>query len=197
MSIAFEESQTRVNLLRAFAGESQARNRYTFAAGLAKKNNLQVIEAVFAFTAGQEQAHAKVFYDRLQPVTGQNIQIEGSYPVELWPDVLQHLRAAQHNEFQEWEHDYKEFAKTAKAEGFEEVSHIFSQISEIERTHGERFGKFADLLEEGRLFVSDVQVRWMCLNCGQIVDAAIAPKVCPVCRHPQGYFVRWEMAPFE
>ena len=93
MSIAFEESQTRVNLLRAFAGESQARNRYTFAAGLAKKNNLQVIQGVFAFTAEQERAHAKVFYDRLQPVTGQNIQIEGSYPVELWPDVLSHLRA--------------------------------------------------------------------------------------------------------
>ena len=196
MSIAFEESQTRVNLLRAFAGESQARNRYTFAAGLAKKNNLQVIQGVFAFTAEQERVHAKVFYDRLQPGTGQNIQIEGSYPVELWPDVLSHLRAAQHNEFQEWSHDYKEFAKTAKTEGFEEISHIFSQISEVEHTHGERFGQFADLLEQGKLFVSDVEVQWMCLNCGQIVHSAIAPKVCPVCRHPQGYFIRWELAPF-
>jgi len=197
MSIAFEQSETRVNLLRAFAGESQARNRYTFAAGLAKKKNLQVIEGVFTFTADQEKAHAKVFYDLLQPVSGQNIAINGTYPAELYSDVLQHLRSAQHNEYQEWEHDYKEFAKTAKAEGFAEISHIFSMISNIEKTHGDRFGKFADLLEAGKLFVSDVEVKWMCLNCGHIVDATIAPEVCPVCRHPQGYFVRWELAPFE
>ena len=197
MSIAFEESQTRVNLLRAFAGESQARNRYTFAAGLAKKNNLQVIQGVFAFTAEQERAHAKVFYDRLQPVTGQNIQIEGSYPVELWPDVLSHLRAAQHNEFQEWSHDYKEFAKTAKTEGFEEISHIFSQIARIEQTHGDRFGQFADLLEAGKLFVSDVECKWMCLNCGYISEGTRPPEICPICQHAQGFFVRLEMAPYQ
>ncbi len=197
MSVAFEQSQTRVNLLRAFAGESQARNRYTFAASLAKKKNLYVLESVFTFTADQERAHAKVFYNLLQPVSGQNIQIDGRYPVELYPDLLQHLRSAQHNEYQEWEHDYKGFAKIAKEEGFPEVSHIFSMISEIEKTHGDRFGKFADLLEQEKLFVSDVEVKWMCLNCGQIIDATMAPAVCPVCKHPQGYFVRWELAPFE
>ncbi len=197
MSIAFEQSETRLNLLRAFAGESQARNRYTFAAGLAKKKNLQVIEGIFTFTANQERAHAKVFYNLLQSVSGENLRIDGTYPVELYPELLQHLRSAQHNEYQEWDHDYKGFAKAAKEEGFEEISHIFSMISEIEKTHGDRFGRFADLLEQGKLFVSDVEVKWMCLNCGQIIDATMAPAVCPVCKHPQGYFIRWELAPFE
>ena len=197
MSIAFEQSETRLNLLRAFAGESQARNRYTFAAGLAKKKNLQVIEGIFTFTANQERAHAKVFYNLLQSVSGENLRIDGTYPVELYPELLQHLRSAQHNEYQEWDHDYKGFAKAAKEEGFEEISHTFSMISEIEKTHGDRFGRFADLLEQGKLFVSDVVVKWMCLNCGQIIDATMAPAVCPVCKHPQGYFIRWELAPFE
>ena len=170
MSIAFEQSETRLNLLRAFAGESQARNRYTFAAGLAKKKNLQVIEGIFTFTANQERAHAKVFYNLLQSVSGENLRIDGTYPVELYPELLQHLRSAQHNEYQEWDHDYKGFAKAAKEEGFEEISHTFSMISEIEKTHGDRFGRFADLLEQGKLFVSDVEVKWMCLNCGQIID---------------------------
>ena len=196
MSIAFEQSETRLNLLRAFAGESQARNRYTFAAGLAKKKNLQVIEGIFTFTANQERAHAKVFYNLLQSVSGENLRIDGTYPVELYPELLQHLRSAQHNEYQEWDHDYKGFAKAAKEEGFEEISHTFSMISEIEKTHGDRFGRFADLLEQGKLFVSDVEVKWMCLNCGQIIDATMAPAVCPVCKHPQGYFIRWELAPF-
>ena len=197
MSIAFEQSETRLNLLRAFAGESQARNRYTFAAGLAKKKNLQVIEGIFTFTANQERVHAKVFYNLLQSVSGENLRIDGTYPVELYPELLQHLRSAQHNEYQEWDHDYKGFAKAAKEEGFEEISHTFSMISEIEKTHGDRFGRFADLLEQGKLFVSDVEVKWMCLNCGQIIDATMAPAVCPVCKHPQGYFIRWELAPFE
>ena len=197
MSIAFEQSETRLNLLRAFAGESQARNRYTFAAGLAKKKNLQVIEGIFTFTANQERAHAKVFYNLLQSVSGENLRIDGTYPVELYPELHQHLRSAQHNEYQEWDHDYKGFAKAAKEEGFEEISHTFSMISEIEKTHGDRFGRFADLLEQGKLFVSDVEVKWMCLNCGQIIDATMAPAVCPVCKHPQGYFIRWELAPFE
>ena len=197
MSIAFEKSETHRNLLRAFAGESQARNRYTFAAGLAKKKNLQVIEGIFTFTANQERAHAKVFYNLLQSVSGENLRIDGTYPVELYPELLQHLRSAQHNEYQEWDHDYKGFAKAAKEEGFEEISHTFSMISEIEKTHGDRFGRFADLLEQGKLFVSDVEVKWMCLNCGQIIDATMAPAVCPVCKHPQGYFIRWELAPFE
>ena len=197
MSIAFEQSETRLNLLRAFAGESQARNRYTFAAGLAKKKNLQVIEGIFTFTANQERAHAKVFYNLLQSVSGENLRIDGTYPVELYPELLQHLRSAQHNEYQEWDHDYKGFAKAAKEEGFEEISHTFSMISEIEKTHGDRFGLFADLLEQGKLFGADNdQTVWMCLNCGEIVTSSLAPQTCPVCRQGQDFFIRLDMAPY-
>lgn len=102
MSADFAQSETRLNLMRAFAGESQARNRYTFAAGLARRKNLYVLESVFTFTADQERAHAKVFYNLLEQVSGQNLQVDGTYPVELFPDILDHLRSAQHNEYQEW-----------------------------------------------------------------------------------------------
>ena len=146
MSIAFEKSETHRNLLRAFAGESQARNRYTFAAGLAKKQNLQVIEQVFLFTADQERAHAKVYYDLLESLSGKNIQIDGTYPVDIFPGVLEHLRAAQHNEYQEWEHDYAHFADVAREEGFSEIAKTFDMIADIEKVHGDRFGRFADLL---------------------------------------------------
>ena len=167
MSADFAQSETRLNLMRAFAGESQARNRYTFAAGLARRKNLYVLESVFTFTADQERAHAKVFYNLLEQVSGQNLQVDGTYPVELFPDILDHLRSAQHNEYQEWDHDYAGFSRTAQEEGFPEIAHIFSMIAGIEKTHGDRFGKFAELLEQDKLFVSDVQVKWMCLNCGQ------------------------------
>ena len=197
MSVAFDQSQTRLNLMRAFAGESQARNRYTFAAGLARKKNLYVLESVFTFTAGQEKAHAKVFYNLLEQVSGQSLQVDGTYPVELFPDILDHLRSARHNEYQEYSHDYAGFARTAQEEGFPDIAHTCSMIAGIEKIHGDRFGQFAQLLEQDRLFVSDVEVKWMCLNCGQVVDATMAPALCPVCRHPQGFFVRLEMAPFQ
>ena len=166
MSIEFAQSETKKNLMRAFAGESQARNRYTFAAGLAKRQNLQVIEGVFTFTAGQEQAHAKVFYDLLTPVTGENIRVDGNYPVDISADMVTLLRSAQHNEYQEHGVDYAEFGKIAKEEGFEEISKTFEMIADVEKTHGDRFGRYADLLEQEKLFVSDVQVQWMCLHCG-------------------------------
>ena len=196
MSVAFDQSETRLNLMRAFAGESQARNRYTFAAGLAQKQNLQVLQGVFLFTASQEEQHAKVYYDQLSKLSGQTIGVDGTYPVDIFPDLLAHLRAAQHNEYQEWDHDYRRFAQVAQEEGFDQAARLFSSIAEIEKTHGERFGHFADLLENDKLFVCDVECKWMCLNCGYVAQAAAAPAVCPVCRHPQGFFIRWEMAPF-
>ena len=197
MSVPFAQSETKKNVLRAFAGESQARNRYTFSAGLARKNGLYVIESVFHFTANQEMAHARAFYDYLEKCSGENIAIDGSYPIDLYTTVAEHLRAAEHNEMQEYEHDYTGFAHTAKEEGFPVVSHIFSQIARIEQTHGDRFGKLADLLEGGKLFVSDVECKWMCLNCGYLSDGTRPPEVCPICQHDQGYFIRLEMAPFE
>lgn len=196
MPIEFAKSQTHENLMRAFAGESQARNRYTFAAGLARRKNLQVLEGVFTFTADQERAHAKLFYDLLEPVAGKNIKVDGTYPVDIFPGMLEHLRAAQHNEYQEWEHDYAQFGQAARQEGFLEIAKTFEMVADIEKVHGDRFGQFADLLESEQLFVSDVQVKWMCLNCGMVMDVTRAPALCPVCKHAQGYFVRVEMAPF-
>ena len=196
MSTAFSESQTRVNLLRAFAGESQARSRYTFAAGVAKKEGLEVIQSVFLFTADQERAHAKVFYDLLAGERGQNIAIDGSYPIDHFDSALQHLRAAQHNEYQEHEVDYAGFSRIAREEGFESIGHIFHMIAGVEKTHGDRFGHFADLMERHELFVSRAETGWMCLNCGQIVHSTVAPAQCPVCRHGQGFFIRLEMVPF-
>ena len=197
MSVTFEKSETRRNLMRAFAGEGQARNRYDMAAGIAKKNGLYVVEAVFRFTADQEKAHAKAFYEYLKPVCGENVPIDGTYPVDLYDTVLEHLRAAQHNEYQEYEHDYTSFAHVAKEEGFPEISHLFSGIARIEQVHGERFGRFADLLEQGRLFLNETECQWMCLHCGNMVTATRPPEQCWVCKHDQGYFVRVEMVPFQ
>ena len=194
--LLLENSKTRENLMRAFAGESQARNRYTFAAGLAKKKGLEVLQGVFLFTADQEKAHGKVFYNLLSPMSGQTIQIDGTYPLDIYTDMAQHLRAAEHNENQEHDVDYAEFSQVAKEEGFAEISHIFTMIAGVEKTHAQRFATFAKLMEEEKLFVSEVETGWMCLNCGQIVHGTMASAQCPVCKHGQGYFVRMEFAPF-
>jgi len=196
MSVEFAQSQTRLNLMRAFAGESQARNRYTMAAGVAKGKKMFVIQQVFLFTADQELAHAKLFYRHLQELSGQNLKVDGTYPIDLAPDLPNLLRAAQHNEYQEWEHDYSHFAKVAREEGFLEIGKHFETIADIEHIHGDRFGRFAELLEKGELFSSQTVTRWMCLNCGHVVEGTLAPAVCQVCKHPQGYFVRMDMVPF-
>lgn len=193
MAVEFKDSETKENLMRAFAGESQARNRYTFAASHAKKNGLHVISAIFAFTASQEKEHAEIFYNHLKEMAGETIFIDGGYPIDISEDVSQLLRMAQHNEYEEHEPVYKTFGEKAMEEGFNKIAATFLQIAEIEKTHGDRFGKYAELLEEGKLFVSDVEVEWMCLNCGFVYKSTKAPEVCPVCKHDQGYFIRMDM----
>lgn len=153
--VDFLHSRTRENLMRAFAGESQARNRYTFAASQAKKNGLTVLSKVFEFTAEQERAHAKVFYELLADAASSTIAVDGTYPVDIAPELLPLLRAAQHNEYQEWEHDYAAFAREAREEGFELIGRDFEPISLIEKTHGDRFGLFADLPKQDRLFAEE------------------------------------------
>ena len=143
--------------MRAFAGESQARNRYTIAAGIAHKSGLAVIQGLFLFTAEQEKTHAKQFYRQLHDLSGQTVRVDGTYPVDLYTDLLDYLRAAQHNEYQEWEHDYAAFARTAMEEGFPLVGKLFENIAGVEKLHGDRFGRYADLLEQEQLFVSDVK----------------------------------------
>ncbi len=192
----FKNSETKVNLMRAFAGESQARNRYTFAASIAKEQNLHVIEAVFNFTAGQEKEHAQIFYNHLKELNGESVEICGGYPVEVTNSVVELLKFAAHDEYEEHETVYKEFESKAQEEGFASVAASFKMIGEIEKIHGDRFKKFAELLEQNKLFVSDVQCKWMCLNCGHVYDGKEVPQICPVCQHDKGYFIRLELAPY-
>lgn len=197
MSTDFKSSETKLNLMRAFAGESQARNRYTFGASQAKGQKLHVIESIFTFTANQEKEHAEIFYNHLTELAGETIKIDGGYPVDITQSIVQLLRYAQHNEYEEHDPVYKAFGDKALEEGFSQIAASFHQIAGIEKTHGDRFGKFADLLEQNKLFISDVECGWMCLNCGYVHTGKEAPKTCPVCKHDQGFFIRLEMAPFE
>jgi rubrerythrin len=196
MGIEFKNSETKHNLLRAFAGESQARNRYTFAASHAKKQNLHVIEAVFTFTANQEKEHAELYYNLLKEFSGQSISIDGDYPVDIFPETVEFLRKAHDNEYDEYENTYAGFAKKAAEEGFSKISETFSGIGKIEKIHGDRFAYYAYLLENGKLFVSDIETKWMCLNCGHVFKGTKAPEACPICDHNKGYFIRLELAPY-
>lgn len=189
----FKNSTTKDNLMRAFAGESQARNRYVFAASQAKKNGLYVISAVFGFTAAQEEQHARIFYDHLREMSGETIFIDGGYPVDISDNMATLLNMAQHNEYEEHDSVYKSFGETALQEGFSQIASSFLQIAAIEKIHGDRFGKFANLIQEGRLFLSDVEEEWMCLNCGFVYKGTAAPQICPVCQHDRGYFIRFHM----
>jgi len=191
--LEFRESKTKINLMRAFAGESQARNRYTFAASAARSAGLHVVERVFRFTADQEREHAELFFKHLAQCEGENIHMDASYPVEntAWtPERL--LRSAQHNEYEEAQVVYPSFAHTAREEGFLAVASTFEMIAEIERTHGDRFGQLAQRAQEQALFKSERETVWMCLNCGHVHTGTQAPPLCPVCKHAQGYFMRVE-----
>lgn len=193
----WKNSETKDNLLRAFAGESQARNRYTFAAAAAKKENLEVIEMLFEYTAGQEKEHGEIFYNHLKEAGCGNIVITAGYPVDCTDDVQKLLKLAADHENDEYGDIYPAFAEKAQEEGFAAVAAAFRQIAKIEKVHADRFKRFAQLMEQGKLFVSDVETEWMCLNCGHVQRGAKAPEQCPVCKHSQGYFIRVELSPYE
>ncbi len=192
----FKNSETVKNLMRAFAGESQARNRYEFSAARAMKEGLPVISSVFTFTAGQEKEHAEIFYNHLKELNGQTVLIDGGYPVDNYERSLDLLKAARHNEYEEYQDVYQKFGEVAKEEGFSKAAASFFMIAEIEKVHGDRFQEFADLLERNKLFISEVETGWMCLNCGYVYRGVQAPARCPVCEHEQGYFIRLELAPY-
>ena len=189
----FAQSETAKNLMRAFAGESQARNRYTFAAGEAKKQNLPVLERLFLFTAGQEKEHAEIFYNHLKALSGQTVCIDGGYPVDIDTSMAKLLQKAHHNEFEEYQDAYPAFAAVARKEGYGDVARSFEMIAQIEKTHGERFLAYANKAESDTLFKENDSAEWLCLNCGHIHKGASAPQKCPVCDHAQGYFVQKEL----
>ena len=169
-----KDSKTKENLMRAFAGESQARNRYTFAAELAMQNNLYVIKKVFDLTASQEKEHAEVFYSYLKEFEGMEIAVDGSYPVNT-------------EKTKEADEVYRSFGDIALDEGFNQIAGKFYMIADVEKIHAMRFQKFAELLKEGKLFASDVKTGWMCLNCGYVIESTNAPQNCPVCDSARGY----------
>ena len=162
--VEFSNSVTKDNLMRAFAGESQARNRYTFAASQAKKNGLYVISTIFAFTASQEKEHAEIFYNHLKEMAGNTIFIDGGYPVDLSDNIADLLFMAQHNEYEEHDSVYKAFGEKAREEGFDQIAASFQQIAGIEKVHGDRFGRYAQLIREGKLFISDMLKLWFCIQ---------------------------------
>lgn len=196
MAVDFSKSKTRENLMRAFAGESQARNRYTIAAKQASRDNLYSISQIFLFTADQERAHAEVFYELLRGQTEQTIEICGGYPVNLAENVTDLLKSAVHNEMQEFEDVYPEFAKIAKEEGFDQASGAFDMIAKVEAVHGRRFALLAELLGKNQYFENPDGGEWMCMNCGHIQKGKMAPPVCPSCHYDRGYFIQVELAPY-
>ncbi len=165
-------SRTEANLMAAFAGESQARNKYTYFASVAKKQGFEQISAFFAETAGNEKEHAEMWFKELG----------------LLGDTAQNLKEAAGGEHYEWESMYPEFAKIAREEGFARIAVLFEKVAEIEKTHEERYMKLLDNLNAAKVFVKDEQVVWICRNCGHLHTGTEAPKVCPVCAHPQSYF---------
>lgn len=178
-------SQTEKNLLTAFAGESQARNRYTYFAGAARKEGLVQIAAIFEETANQEKEHAKRFFKFLE---GGEVEITETFPAGLIGTTLENLRHAAAGEEHEWTDMYPEFARVAREEGFKQVAAAFEAISIAEKQHHKQYQTLADNLEAGMVFKRNGKVVWRCRNCGYLHEGESAPNVCPACLHPQAHF---------
>lgn len=166
-------SKTEANLMAAFAGESQARNKYTYYASKAKKEGYEQIAAIFEETANNEKEHAKLWFKALH---------DGDVP-----DTLTNLKDAAAGENYEWTDMYKEFAEVAKEEGFKEIARLFEQVGEIEKHHEERYMKLVSNMENDLVFKRGEEKVWICRNCGHITVSKNAPAICPVCKHPQSY----------
>ena len=180
-----EHSKTLQCLVNAFAGESQARNRYTFFSKVAKEEGYEQISDIFLVTAENEKEHAKLFYKQIPD--SKHFQVNGTYPFS-YGDTYSNLIAAASGEREEWEILYKEAAQIAKDEGFDEISRLFANIVEIEKRHSHRFETLAGLLKAGALFKKEEVTQWVCRKCGHTQIGKEAPCKCPVCDHPQGYF---------
>ncbi len=178
-------TMTEQNLLKAFAGESQARNRYTFFASVAKKEGYEQIAGVFMETAEQEKEHAKRFFKYLE---GGPLTITASYPAGIIGTTTENLLAAAEGEHEEWDVLYAEFGDVAEKEGFPEIANTFRQIAKVEAEHEKRYLKLLSRITDGDFFVRDNEIWWQCRNCGYVIKAKEAPLKCPACAHPQSYF---------
>ena len=178
-------TKTEKNLLASFAGESQARNRYTYFASVAKKAGYEQIAAIFLETADNEKEHAKMFFKLLE---GGDLEITAAYPAGIIGDTAANLEAAATGENLEWTKLYKEAEDTARQEGFEEVAKQFKEIAEVEEQHEERYRKLLENIKEGKVFKKDNIVKWKCRNCGYVHEGKEAPQECPACAHPQAFY---------
>ena len=184
----FKGSKTEKNLLAAFAGESQARNRYTYFASAAKKEGYEQIAAFFLETADNEKEHAKLFFKLLQGGEG---EITASYPAGVIGDTAANLKAAADGEHLEWTILYQDSADAARKEGFMDVCETFIQVAKVEKFHEARYLALLKNVNEGRAFKKDVSVKWHCRNCGYVFEGKEAPDLCPVCKHPKAHFEVW------
>lgn len=178
-------SETEKNLLKSFAGESQARNRYTYFASVAKKAGFEQISAIFLETADNEKEHAKIFFKFLE---GGEVEIQASYPAGKLGNTEENLLAAAEGEKMEWSVLYKEFEQTAKSEGFPVIAKAFKEIGEVEEQHEKRYRKLLENVKSGKVFKKDEIVKWKCRNCGYVHEGKEAPGACPACLHPQAFY---------
>jgi len=181
-------SRTERNLLAAFAGESQARTRYTFFASVAKKEGFEQISAVFQETADNEKEHAQLFFKLLK---GGLVEISAAYPAGVIGSTAENLRAAAEGEKHEWGTLYPSFVKVAEEEGFAEAARTFRMVAKVEAYHERRYRKLLENVEIGKVFKKDNPVMWKCRNCGYVFEGSEAPEKCPVCEHPKSYFELW------
>jgi rubrerythrin len=178
-------TQTEKNLLTAFAGESQARNRYTYFASAAKKEGYVQISEIFTETANQEKEHAKRFFKFLE---GGELEITGAFPAGVIGSTLENLKAAAAGEEYEWTKMYPDFAATARKEGFADIAMVFEMIAVAEKQHGKRYAELAANVEKGTVFKKEGSVKWRCRNCGYVHEGDSAIEMCPACAHPQAHF---------
>jgi rubrerythrin len=186
--MSLKGTRTEQNLLKAFAGESQARTRYTFFASKARKEGYVQISNLFMETAENEKEHAKVFFKHLE---GGMTEITATYPAGKIGTTAENLLAAAEGENEEWDVLYPDFAQIAEEEGFPEVAESFREIAEVESWHERRYRKLHANIEEGRVFKRDEPVRWKCQNCGYVHEGPEAPDMCPACKHPQAHYEIW------
>lgn len=186
--VKLKESRTEKNLVAAFAGESQARNRYTFFASVAKKEGYEQISSIFRETADNEKEHAELFFKLLK---GGMVEITAAYPAGTIETTPENLKEAANGEKLEWGTIYPDFAKVAKEEGFEDVAKTFRMVAEVEKYHERRYLKLLANIEQDKVFKKDASIKWKCRNCGHVYEGSEAPEKCPVCEHARSYFEVW------
>ncbi|HOI15602.1 MAG TPA: rubrerythrin family protein [Geobacteraceae bacterium] len=185
MNKSVKGTKTERNLLTAFAGESQARNRYTFFASVARKAGYEQIANIFTETAGNEKEHAEIFFSYLE---GGDAEITATYPAGIVADTRTNLEAAAAGEKLEWSEIYADFEKIAREEGFPDIATSFKEIAEVEEFHERRYRKLAQNLDTGEVFRKKSSVKWHCTNCGYVHEGTEAPRTCPACKHAQSYY---------